>query len=146
MTERGDIVTEARTWTGTRYQHQQRMKGVAVDCAGLVIGVARELGLVPATFDVNGYPRRPDGVSLVAECDRWMYRITRAEMQPGDVIVLRFDTDPQHVGILADYRHGGLSIIHALSRGDGSGSVVEHRLDVTTLKRFVAAYRLPGVA
>ena len=36
-----DIVTEARTWVRTPYHHQARLKGVGVDCAGLVIGVAR---------------------------------------------------------------------------------------------------------
>jgi cell wall-associated NlpC family hydrolase len=142
------IVQEARSWIGTPYQHQQRAKRVGVDCAGLVIGVARNLGLVSSQFDINGYARRPDGRSLIEHCDRAMARLAGAEaMQPGDVIVLRFDVDPQHVGIVADYYLGGcLSIIHALGTRDGKGRVAEHRLDATTLRRFVAAYRLPGVA
>jgi cell wall-associated NlpC family hydrolase len=65
--ERSAIVTAARSWLGTPYRHQHRERGVGVDCAGLVIGVARQLGIVPADFDVNGYSRQPDG-SLLAHC------------------------------------------------------------------------------
>src|SRR3569833_631271 len=35
------IVTEARSWIGTRYRHQGSMKGVGCDCLGLVRGVWR---------------------------------------------------------------------------------------------------------
>jgi cell wall-associated NlpC family hydrolase len=144
MTTRQQVVEAARGWIGTPFHHQARLKGVGVDCAGLVIGVARELGLVAPEFDVGGYPRQPDGVSLLAWCDQYMTRITQAEMQPGDVIAVAFDVDPQHLGIVGDYRHGGLSIIHSL--GVTAKRVIETRLMLTSAMRFVAAYRLPGVA
>lgn len=143
MTTRRDVVAEARAWLHTPYQHQQRMRGVAVDCAGLIIGVARALALVPPEFDITGYPRRPDGVSLLAHCDRFMVRIRRGE--PGDVIVIRWEHDPQHLAILSDYRHGGLSIIHALGTADGNGRVIEQRLHESMRSRIVQAYSLPGV-
>jgi len=143
---RAEAVAAARGYVGTPFQHQGRAPGVAMDCAGVLICVARELGIVEPTFDVTGYGRRPDGVSLLAECDRWMTRIARRDMQPGDVIVVRHEHDPQHIGILGDYLHGGLSMIHALGTPDGRGRVIEHRLDAGTLSRFIAAYRLPGVA
>lgn len=146
MSTRQAIVDEARTWLGTPYQHQARLKGVGCDCAGLPIGVARALGMVPADFDVTAYPRRPDGRSLLAHCTRWATRIEVSDMQPADMIVLRFEQDPQHIGLLANYLHGGLSLIHALGTADGKGRVVEHRLDAHALQRIVAAFRLPGVA
>lgn len=144
-TSRAAVVAEARTWLGTKWVHQHRTKGVGVDCGGLVIGVARVLGLVAPDMDVNHYARVPDGTSLLAHCDAWMQRIAVDTIQPGDVLVLRFDTDPQHLAIVADYVHGGLSIVHALDRA-GSGSVIEHRLDPANRARVVAAYSLPGVA
>jgi NlpC/P60 family putative phage cell wall peptidase len=147
---RHDVVAEARTWLGTPFHHQARVRGVGVDCAGLVIGVSRALDLVPATFDVTGYARQPDGRSLLALCDQHMRRVDQADMGPGDVLVLRWDHDPQHMGIVGDYLHGGLSLIHALGvPGDKRSRVVEHRLDLTVMiggGRFVAAFRLPGVA
>lgn len=147
---RAEVVAEARTWLGTPFHHQARVKGVGVDCAGLVIGVARSLDLVPASFDVTGYARNPDGKSLLAFCDEHMHRIERSEMQPGDILVLRWDHDPQHLGIVGDYLHGGLSLIHALGvPGDKRSRVIEHRLDLMVMVgggQFVAAFGLPGVA
>jgi cell wall-associated NlpC family hydrolase len=147
---REDVVRETRTWLGTPFMHQQRIKGVGCDCAGLVIGVARELELVEGGFDVTAYSRQPDGRSLLEHCELHMQRITREQMGLGDVLVLRWDRNPQHMGLVGDYVHGGLSLIHALGiPGDRTRSrVVEHRLDLAVMVgggRFVAAYRLPGV-
>ena len=54
MTSRADVVAAALAWTDTPFHHQARLKGVGVDCVGLVIGVARELGLIAPDFDVVG--------------------------------------------------------------------------------------------
>jgi cell wall-associated NlpC family hydrolase len=144
MTTRARIVAAARDWIGTPWQHQQRTKGLAVDCAGLVIGVARELELVPAEFDVQGYGRQPNG-TLMRLCAEHMQRIDQARMQPGDVVVVAIAADPQHMGIVGDYRHGGLSIIHAASAA-APGRVIETRLMFARNLQFVAAFALPGVA
>jgi cell wall-associated NlpC family hydrolase len=141
MSTRAAVVAEARAWLGTPWVHQQRSKGVAVDCAGLVIGVARALGLVPECFDIGGYVRVPDG-TLIERCDQAMTRIDKAAMQPGDVLVVATDKEPAHMGILGTYRHGGMSLIHA-SNGRG---VIEHRLMFARNLRFKAAYVLPGLS
>jgi cell wall-associated NlpC family hydrolase len=147
MTSRSEVVAAARGWIDTPFHHQARLKGVGVDCAGLVIGIARELGLVAPDFDVTAYPRQPDGKSLLAFCDAHMQRIERAALRPGDVLVVSFDADPQHVGVLGDYWHGNgvLSIIHSASNVSRGGRVVEQRLMFSNSMRFVAAYALPGV-
>ena len=141
---RAQVVAEARRWLGTPWVHQHRDCGAAVDCVGLVIGVARALGLVPPAFDFNGYSRRPDG-TLLAVCDMHMQRIQRAQMQPGDVLVVAVERDPQHMGIVGDYAGGRLSLIHACGPRTGHGRVVEHRLVWTPRMQFRAAYALPGV-
>lgn len=144
MSTRAAIVAAARGWIGTPYMHQQRMRGVGIDCAGLVIAVARECGLVDEGFDLTGYAMQPDG-SLLGITDAHMCRV--AAPQPGDVAVFRIEHEPQHLGIVADYVHGGLSVIHALDqRGHKRGRVVEHRIDDEWRSRIVAAYALPGVA
>ena len=142
MTTRADVVAAARAWTDTPFHHQARLKGVGVDCVGLVIGVARELGLIAPDFDVTAYPRVPDGTCLMALAATHMTPIDRAAMQPGDVVVVSFDRDPQHLGILGDYRHGGFSIIHAAGL---TGRVIETRLMFTEQMKFVAAFALPGI-
>lgn len=141
----GDVVSEARTWIATPYSHQHRAKGHAVDCVGLVIGVARELGLVAPDFDVNGYARKPDGKTLLALCEQFMTPVPLAEMQPGNVLVLSFKRDPQHMGIVADYVHGGLSLIHAFGSTDGKGRVEEWSLQPRKGFRPLRAFALPGV-
>lgn len=115
--------------------------GIGVDCVGLVIGVARELELVPPVFDVAAYPRTPDGFSLMHLADLHMSRSDSA-LVPGQVVVIAFDANPQHFGIVGDYRHGGLSIIHAAAK---PGRVIETRLMFGRTMRFVAAFDLPGV-
>lgn len=135
---RSDIVAEARTWLGTPWQHQQRLRGQAVDCVGLIIGVARAVGLVAPDWDVTGYSRTPDG-TLLQLCDQHLQRIDRSALQPGDVVAVAMDVDPQHLGIVADYRHGGLSVIHAASH---HGRVVEHRLMFDRAFFFRAAYSM----
>lgn len=143
MIARADVVTCARTWIDTPYLHQARLKGVGVDCAGLIICVARELGIVEPDFDVSGYARQPDGVSLIGWCEQSMTEIRRDQMQPGDVVVVAFDSAPGHMGIVADYVHGGLSIVHAL--GVTAKRVIETRLMFSSSMRFVRAYAMPGV-
>ena len=138
-----DVVAAARAWLGTPFHHQARLQGVGVDCVGLVIGVARMLGLVAPDFDVSAYPRVPDGKSLMHLVRLHMRELELEEvMQPGDVVVVRFDSDPQHLGILGDYRHGGLSIIHAAA---DPGRVIETRLLFSQSMQFVQAFALPGI-
>lgn len=143
MTTRTDIITEARTWLGTPFHHQARLQGVGVDCAGLLIGVARNLGLIDPAWDVQGYDRNPDGSTLMAACLQQLDLIDRTAMQPGDVVMVRFDAHPQHLGIVGDYRHGGQSIIHASGE---AGSVIETRLMFSTAMEFVAAFAYRGLA
>lgn len=142
MTSRADVVAEARSWLETPWVHQHRAKGEGVDCAGLVVCVARSLGLVAPDFDINGYKRQPDG-SMLDLCDQHMMRISRGELQPGDVLVMAIEHEPQHMGIVGEYRHGGLSLIHAASK---AGMVIETRLMWARNQVFRGAYALPGVA
>lgn len=132
-----EIVTEARSWLGTRFHHQGRLKGVGCDCAGLVVGVAQALGL--SDFDKTDYSRLPDGDMLRAVCDANMTGIALADVAPGDVLLFKFDQFPQHLAIVGEHPSGGLSIIHAYAPAH---KVVEVRLDEGWVSRIVAAYRI----
>lgn len=137
---RARIVAEARTWIGTPWVHQHRAKGIGVDCAGLPIEICKGLNL--STFDLTDYDRLPDGVELKRLCDEQMTPIPIRDMQPADAVLIQFVGRPQHLGILADYLYGGLSLIHATN---AIGKVVEHRLSPEWRAKIVGAYRLPGV-
>ena len=134
-----DIVDKAREWINTPWQHQARVKGVGVDCAGLCVGVGRELGLLSISQDVQGYGREPDG-SLLKIADSFAERITEPSI--GDVVVIAFDGRPMHFGILAQTPEGVDSLIHAYAR---MRKVVEHGLDNQWRNRIIATYRFKGV-
>jgi len=137
------LETAARSLIGTPYHTKGRLPGVGLDCIGVPIVAAWLTGLKPRSFDIRGYSDVPDG-SLLPMCDQHMTRILREEMQPGDVIVVRFGATPHHVGVLGEYRHGGLSIIHA--ENDRQKKVIEHRLWLDGAMKFVRVYRIPGAA
>ncbi len=137
-----DVVAAARSLLGTPFHHQGRLPGVGVDCAGVPIVVARQLGLVAPDFDVSAYSSEPDGVSLRAFCDEHMSRWGFEEV--GGVVLVSFRGGaPRHLGIVADHVSGGLSIIHA--DGERRKCVIETRLEWGPYMRRVQAYRLRGV-
>ena len=142
MIKRAQVAAEARTWLDTPWQHQARLRGVGCDCVGLVIGVARELQLIDFGFDINAYKRIPDGTEIVTQCHAHMARVDAASIDVGDVVLMRFSNHPQHLAIIGDYAHGGLSIIHAYAP---SRRVVEHALSDVWRALIVSAYALPGV-
>lgn len=145
MTTRADVVRVARSFVGTPYHHLGRLPGVGMDCAGVLICTGRALALVAADFDLPTYSVNADGYSMIAALDRFMgARVSAAEMQPGDAIIMKVDVHPQHIGIVGDYRHGGLSMIHAAANATPP-RVIETVLSMRVVK-FVAAYTLPGVA
>ena len=141
MTVRDDIIAAAIGLLGTPYHHQGRLAGVGLDCVGVPIVVCWQLGLLPRDADITGYPTMPDGFSMVDGCDEHMTRT--AAPQAGDVGVYRWGGCPQHMGILVPYRHGGLSIIHALGPHHPA-RVIESR--ILPRMSLVAAYMMPGIS
>jgi NlpC/P60 family putative phage cell wall peptidase len=134
MATRSEVVAAAREWIGVPYMHQGRNR-FGVDCVGLLIVVARGLGLT--SYDVTGYSRVPHAEFLRTECDRMMGRIPIDERQPGDVVLMRFKREPQHLAFVTDR-----GFLHAYG---GSGRVVESAMPPEWVRRIVAAYALPGV-
>ena len=63
--------------------------------------------------------------------------------EEGAVLSLAIERDPQHMGIVALYRHGGWSIVHAAS---AAGRVVETRLMFARNMTLRGIFRMPGVA
>lgn len=126
------FVAEARKWLGVPWVHQGRNRH-GVDCIGLLLVVCRSLGL--SSYDVTGYGRSPNADFMRRECDRLMNRTH--DPQPGDVLIMRFSREPQHVLIRTD--HG---VIHSWSVAK---RVVEVRMPDAWSRRIVAAYTVPGV-
>ena len=141
---RDDILITARTEIGTHFRHQGRTPGWALDCAGLVIHVASELGL--EYNDQQGYSRRPSDGLLESALDSQpcLERIALANMLPGDVLLMRFSGDPQHLAIYAGWSdaYQAEGIIHAWLQVK---KVTEHVLTDEWRSRIVRVYRFRGV-
>lgn len=140
MTRR-EIVTFSRLLVGTAFHHQGRLPGVGLDCAGVLIVIGRHFGIVAPDFDITGYSRTPSGRDMLTWLERYMVPTPQRQMAAGDAVAMIVDADPQHLGVLANHAHGGLSIIHA-TRDRG---VIETRLMFSRAQRFVAAYAFPGI-
>jgi cell wall-associated NlpC family hydrolase len=135
---RDQIVAEARTWLGVRWQHQGRSRA-GVDCAGVVIRVAQDLGLTD--FDITGYARLATDETMAQACREQLVPVAFHAMQPGDVLTLAWQRQ-RHIGIVGGHA-GALTLIHAYLH---SRKVVEARLDDAMMARAIAAFRFPEVA
>lgn len=126
------VVSLARECVGTPFVHQGRILGVGLDCAGVICHVAAGLGL---SHDApSAYGRLPFSGMLQQVLDRQdcLVKVDGA-MQAGDVMLMRFVGDPQHLGICA-----GDTMIHAYQ---SAGKCVEHGIDAAWRRRIVAVYR-----
>ena len=131
-----DILTVARSFLGTPFRHQGRIPGLALDCAGLVVSVAKSIGA--DYIDRPGYSRNPSGGMLESALDDQPCLERVQDRQPGDVLLMRFAGEPQHLAIFT-----GDNIIHSY---ESVGKVCEHRMADVWAVRIVRVYRFKGVA
>jgi NlpC/P60 family putative phage cell wall peptidase len=108
------IITLARSWIGTPYQHQASLKGVGCDCLGLLRGIWRELyGSEPEAPPpyTPGWAEDSKGDALTEAADRWLIRDENPSITPGSILLFRWrDHLPaKHCAIATEHDH----IIHA---------------------------------
>lgn len=150
MTTRADVVLEARRWLDTPYRHQARKRGVAVDCVGLIGGVALALGMPGAAEwmedrALHNYARTPDPALLLAACARFFDPVpTISRARAGDVLLFTLAEQPRHFALVSETRDGvPFRIIHAYALL-AARRVVEQSLPVANAK-VVAAYSFRGI-
>ncbi len=139
-----EVVSRARTWIGTRYEHQASCRGAGADCLGLLRGLWREMlgaepEAVPAYTPDWSEPGHTEDLLMAAE--RNLVRVAVPDAQPGDIAMFRMTTDSvaKHVGVLARSDDGHPTLIHAYS---GHG-VVESPLTPAWSRRIVGVFRFP---
>lgn len=148
MPTRADIVACARSYVGTPFVHQGRVKGLGIDCVGIPLCVAGELGLkdkdgLPMHGNLYAsYSAQPEGNYVHRMCQKHLVQKPVREMKPGDVISMNVVSAPCHVGILGEDA-GGLTIIHAFS--GMTNKVVEQPMDVKWRRRIAGCFAFPEV-
>lgn len=145
MTTRADVVEVGYSWLHTRYQHQGRLKGVAVDCIGLIGMTALECGIEGAAEwradpTMHSYGTTPEPEFLRSACDRFLDPIAVGAARLGDILVIAFPKQPQHFALIShdDPTH----VIHAYLQ---RRQVVEQSLPIAK-SRVLCAYRFRGIA
>ena len=141
MATQTDFINALRSQLGVRWQHQGRLPGVALDCAGLVVVAARMAGLEVA--DITTYDRRPDTGVLQGQI-----HATGLEHagkydphQVGDLLVISYDNNPQHLAVITEIEVGAPPlIIHGSAK---ERKVVEHYLSDDWRGRVVQVWRFP---
>ncbi len=145
------IINEAKSWIGTKFQHQGRTKKRdnhegACDCLGLIIGVSRSLKLKTKTgslihnLDQVDYNIIPDSRKLQQKLSTYLDKKDKKSILPGDIALFAMAGNPQHLGIISYIHYEQkkyLSVIHAYA---AVGYVCEHALDTKWHKRLVALY------
>ena len=134
-----DIVRVANTLVGMKYRHQGRGQG-SIDCVGVPIYIAHELGL--STWDTTDYGPRPvlhKFNKLIVKTGAT--RIPMKDLTHGDMVQISWEgAAPVHVGIIEIDERGQTWVIHAFML---HRQVTREQVDAKMQRSFVAAWRLP---
>lgn len=143
------IVAEAKTWVGTPYHHQACVKGVGVDCAMLVYGVATACGL-----ELLNIPTNYSTQWNIHNEDPWLIRVLEQygceqipveQTKPGDILCFWVGKTFGHLGIMVS----DTTFVHAyitrknMNKGSELGVVAEVTLGADWKKRHKATYTFP---
>lgn len=131
MTWRDKIVAEARTWIGTKYHHKARIKGVGVDCGGLIYEVYKKVLGIPAEPFPNDYAQdwsmhKDDNELYLDFIMPYVVPITR--LQPADLVIFRIGRAYSHGTIYV----GNNKVIHSYGQ-TGFGSVLISNMNSFTI-------------
>lgn len=134
---RQTIVNKAREFLETPYHHQGRIKGVGIDCAGLLICVAHELEL--SNYDINNYPKESNNLTFQKLLNKNAVKTDYLDL--GNIILFQFKQTPQHCGIIA-LKDDITTFIHACRRRK---KVIEIELTKKYIDKIVNIYEFPNL-
>lgn len=140
------IVKEAWSWVGTPFAHFQCCKGAGVDCAHLIIGVGKAVGIFPPDFQVPYYSAqwvldRKATLLLDTLARTGFLEKPVAERAPGDVLVFEVGALECHAGIFM----GDSEMVHA-HRARVNGRVKRFVLKGPWMGAYLKrAYTYPGI-
>lgn len=122
MVTRDDILCEGQRWLGTPFRWKQACRGRGCDCKGLLVGIARALGMPEAetmAARIVTYSKSFQSEQLLEGLRETLVPVQTP--QPADIVCMPVgrSTVPRHLGMLT--KRGWL--LHTY--GGGVGRVVE---------------------
>jgi cell wall-associated NlpC family hydrolase len=100
------LVEEAKSWIGTPYHHEARVKGAGVDCGMLLLEVFERVGLAPHVVPMHYGPD-----FMMNRSEEWYVGLIMVYADeifsppyfPGDVIVMKNGRIFSHGGIVIEW-------------------------------------------
>ena len=131
MFAREEVIKKARTWIGTKFRYQGRVKknqnnNGGVDCLGMIFGICDELGYKyndkPLSYyDTIAYSKKPN-YDILKEKFAKFFKVKNIEdIGIGDIVLKQVSNEQFHLMI-----YTGKTFIHASAI---TFSVVEHNID-----------------
>jgi NlpC/P60 family putative phage cell wall peptidase len=99
------VVAEARSWLGTPWHHEARVKGAGVDCGQFLAAVFEACGLVEHV-EVEPYPQdwalHRGEERFLKTVERYASRVERDPL-PGDILLFKYGRCLSHAGIVTEW-------------------------------------------
>lgn len=137
---RAQVITQARRWLDTPYQHQASAFQAGCDCLGLVRGIWRDIyGFEPMVVPpyTADWAEHCGAETLLHAAQHCLTPLPKQDTDIGDIMVFRMSTDApcKHIAV----RSGPRSIIHAY----WGRAVVESFLVPYWQKRHAYSFAFP---
>ena len=159
MNQQQTIIQTARTWLGTKFHHQGRIKRNkqnlgGCDCVGLIIGIGNELNIKPHNKNLSDYDtiqygrthKRNQLNTALSSCFKKSTTISR-----GTILVFQINPDLQHCAIISEIENNEnlkdfknlkieneIKIIHCDAKAK---KVVENNLPEVWLSKIIGVYK-----
>lgn len=129
-----DLITSARQWIDTPWQHNQCTKTIGVDCVNFLKAIARDSGLnieeIPAS-----YGRVATDNKIEEYLNRNFYKKESLIIEANNIILYQFSGYNNHVALATS----PTTIIHANSK---VGKVVEHNIDGVWMRCIASIWEI----
>lgn len=135
------LVVTARAQLGKPFRHRGRGPG-SFDCVGMVAWALTHHGFPIKDVRYYGRAARPQDLRAAIEAN--LGKPITGAWQPGDIAIVALPSQPNHLALIADYLHGGLSLIHCYG-APGIKRVVEHGINAEWRQQIDSVYRVEGL-
>lgn len=141
--KRENIIEEAKACLGIEFHHQGRSE-FGLDCAGLIIFVLKKVGLYEEGCDIKAYSRLPNGNKIGKLMSEYFDLISIDEAKSGDILLFRFENNPQHLAWLEIDSENNKNMIHAYGI-TSVNKVVINRFDEKWKNKLVSVYKIRNI-